>query len=104
VVEYENLIAQHGETIDILLAFVMFNAGDGSLEAGYVGLECNRKALAKTTLGAIADDTQDPGSSSGNCQSDRSNDHLTVFFRKNAVCQETQPQREQGIGERGKER
>ncbi len=104
MIEHEDLIAQHGKTVDVYLTLVVFDAGYRGLEAGYMRLQRDGKALAKAALSAVADDAKKPSGGCGCSQPKRSAKNQTAFVCQNAVCQEAEPQGEQCVRKGGEKR
>ena len=60
VVQHEHLVAQHGEAIEVVRAFLVGNGGHRGLQARDVGFEGNGHPVAEAALHAGADGAQEP--------------------------------------------
>ena len=71
VVEHEHLIAQHGQPIEILRAFLMRDRRDRCLQLRDVRLERDRHLVAEAALHARADGAEKPGRGGRHAEADR---------------------------------
>ena len=70
MIEHEDLIAQHGEAIEVLRPLLMRDGRNGRLEPRDVRLERDRHLVAKAARDSRADDAQKPRRDAGDAEGD----------------------------------
>ena len=102
VVESENLIAQHGQTVEHVRPLVVLDTRDGRLQPGDVGFERNCKSLAETGVQVARRPTWPTSRRRTRMPSPTPAMTRTVRCGSagvpKSVRQQTEPQREQGVG------
>ena len=101
MVEYEHLIAEHGQPIEILRAFLMRDRSDRGLQSRHVRFERDRHLVAEATLHACADRAEKPRRGSRHAEANRRALHHTGSVIEDTFAEQHQPQREERIGQRG---
>ena len=101
VVQHEHLIAEHGEPVEIVRAFLMRDGRDRRLQLRYVRLESDGHLVAEAALHARTDCAQKPRRGGRYAQADRRPLNHARSVLEDAFAEQHQPQREQGIGQRG---
>ena len=101
VVEHEDLIAEHGQPIEILRAFLMRDGRDRCLQLRDVRLERDGHLVAEAALHARADGAEKPRRGGRHAEPNRRALHQAGSVLEDAFAEQHQPQREQRIGQRG---
>ncbi len=101
VVKHEHLIAEHGQAIEILRAFLVRDGRDRCLQLRDVGLERDGHLVAETALHAGANGAKKPRRSGRHAEPNRRGLHHPGSMLEDAFAEEHQPQREERIGQRG---
>ena len=100
VVEHEDLVAQHGQAIQILGTLVVCDRGHRRLQPRHVGLERDGHLIAEAPLHPGADRLQKPGRGGGHAEANRRPFHQPCSVLEVTFAQQRQPQGEQRIGQR----
>ncbi len=100
VVKHEHLIAEHGQAIEILRAFLMRNGGDGGLQLRDVRLQRDGHSVAEAALHARADGAEKPRRGGRDTQPNRRAFHHAGSVFQNAFAEQHQPQGKERIGQR----
>ena len=101
VVEREDLVAQHGEAIEIVGPFVVLDRRHRSLQPRDVRLEEDRHAVAEAPLRPVADDAQEPRGDGRETEPRRRDHEHRPVAVLDAAGEQREPQREQRVGQRG---
>ena len=101
VVEHEHLIAQHGQPIEILRAFLMRDRRDRCLQSRDVRLECDRHLVAEAALHARADRAKKPRRRGRQAEAKGRTFDQARPVLEDAHAEQHQPQRQERIGQRG---
>jgi hypothetical protein len=101
VVEHEHLVAEHGQPIEILRAFLMRDRSDRCLQLRDVRLERNRHLVAEAALHPRADRAEKPSRGGRHGEANRRASHHDRSVLEDAFAKQHQPQREERIGQRG---
>ena len=100
VVEHEDLVAQDGQAVEIVGAFVVFHRGHARLQRRHVRFQGDGHAVAEASLRAVADDAQHPGGSGGERQAEGGDVDVGGSPAEQAVGQLHQQPGQQRIGQR----
>ncbi len=101
VVQHEDLIAEHGQAIEIFRPFLMRDGRDGCLQPRHVRFERDGHPVAEAALHARADRAEKPRRGGRDAEADRRALHHARPVFDDAFAEQHQPQREQRIGQRG---
>ena len=101
VIEHEHLIAEHGQPIEILRAFLMRDRRDRCLQLRDVRFERDRHLVAEAPLHARADGAEKPRRGGRHAEANRRALHHPGPVLEDAFAEQHQPQRKQRIGQRG---
>ncbi len=100
VVEHKHLIAEHGEPIEILRAFLMRDGRDRSLQLCDMRLESDGHLVAEAALHACADRAEKPRCGGRHAKANRRTFHNAGSVLQNAFAEQHQPQGKERIGQR----
>ncbi len=101
VVEHEHLVAEHGQTVEVVGPLLVGDGRHRRLQAGDVGLEGDRHPVAEAALDPGADRAQDPGGGRRHTEADRGDDEQAPVAVEHPVAEELEPQRQERVRERG---
>ena len=104
VVQHEDLVAQDGEPIEVVGAFLVGDGRHRRLQARDVGLEGNGHPVAEAALHAGADGAQEPRRGRGHAEGDRRHAQQQDVVLEDAVAEELEPQGQQRVGQRRQHR
>jgi hypothetical protein len=101
VVQHKDLIAQHRQPIQVVGTLLMGDGGHRCLKPGDVRLERNRDLVAEPTLDARAHGPQKPRGRPRHAEADGRDDEQRRAMVDDAFAKQHEPQRDEGVGQRG---